>query len=101
VPGKDQRPIEHCQPDKAGVVQKVAEVRRDYLVHATQSNALDVVYILSNKRGVWIDGLKMLQKEGWTVVASQDLVLDAEQKDVSMAVDIAQVRALFCCSVCL
>jgi hypothetical protein len=56
------------------------------------------VYILSNeKRTAWMDGLKMLQKEGWTVVASRDLVLDAEQKDVSMAVDmeIARRAAVF------
>jgi hypothetical protein len=53
------------------------------------SNAtLDVLSILSNERGAWIDGLKMLQKDGWTAVASQDLVLDAEQKDASMAVDM-------------
>jgi hypothetical protein len=49
-------------------------------VHATQSNAtLDVLYILSNERGAWIHGLKKTpQKDGWAVVASQDLVLDAE-----------------------
>jgi hypothetical protein len=69
-------------------------VRRDYLVHATQRNAtLDVVYILSNEKGAWIDGLKkMLQKDGWTVAASQDLVLNAEQKDVGMAVDMEIAR---------
>jgi hypothetical protein len=92
--GKDQRFLARCWPDQAGVVRKVAEVRREYLVHATQSNAtLDVVYILSNEKGAWIDGLKKtLQKEGWTVAANQDLVLDAEQKDVSMAVNIEIAR---------
>jgi hypothetical protein len=97
--GKDKRFLARCWPDQAGVVRKVAEVRRQYLVHATQSNAtLDVVYILSNEKGVWIDGLKkMLHKDGWTVAASQDLVLDAEQKDVGMAVDmeIARRAAVF------
>jgi hypothetical protein len=39
----------------------------------------------------------MLQKDGWTVAASQHLVLDAEQKDVGMAVDmeIARRAAVF------
>ncbi|KAJ7892382.1 hypothetical protein B0H13DRAFT_2340173 [Mycena leptocephala] len=93
MPGKDERFLARCCPDQAGVVRKVAEVRREYLVHATQSNpTLDVVYILSNERGVWIDGLKkMLQKDGWTVAASQDLVPDAEQ-DVGMAVDMEARR---------
>ncbi|KAJ7919867.1 hypothetical protein B0H13DRAFT_2230817 [Mycena leptocephala] len=97
--GTDERFLARCWPDQAGVIRKVAEVRRQYLVHATQSNAtLDVVYILSNEKGRWIDGLKkMLQKDGWTVAASQDLVLDAEQKDVGMAVDmeIARRAAVF------
>jgi hypothetical protein len=99
VPGKDQRFLPRCWPDKAGVVGKVAEVRREYLAHATQRNAtLDIVYILSNEKGMWIDGLKKaLQKDGWTVAASQDLVLDAEPKDVGMAVDmeIARHAAVF------
>ncbi|KAJ7919880.1 hypothetical protein B0H13DRAFT_2319984 [Mycena leptocephala] len=77
APGKNQRKrfLARCWPDQAGVVGKVAEARRDYLVHATPRNAtLDV-----------------------TVAASQDLVLDAEQKGVSMAVDmeIARRAAVF------
>ncbi|KAJ7833396.1 hypothetical protein B0H13DRAFT_2240372 [Mycena leptocephala] len=78
APGKNQRFLVRCWPDQVGVVRKVAEVRREYLVHTTQSNAtLDVVHILSNEKG--------------------DLVLDAEQKDVSMAVDmeIARRAAVF------
>jgi hypothetical protein len=82
APGKNQRLIARYWPDQAGVVRKVAEVHREYLVHATQSNAtLDVVRPLE-REGAWIDGLKkMLQKDGWTVAGSQDLILDAEQKD--------------------
>jgi hypothetical protein len=80
APGKEEGFLACCWPDQAGIVRKVAEMHREYLVHATQSNAtLDVSYILSNERAAWIDGQKkMLQKEGWTVVASEDLVLDAE-----------------------
>ncbi|KAJ7919869.1 hypothetical protein B0H13DRAFT_1868089 [Mycena leptocephala] len=93
VPELELGAPEKQRSDQAGVVRRVAEVRREYLVHATQSNAtVDVVYILSNEKGAWIDGLKMLQKEGWMVVASQDLVLDAEQKAVSMAVDMEIAR---------
>jgi hypothetical protein len=64
APGKDLCFLARDWRNQAGVVRKVAEVRREYLVHATQSNAtLDVVYILSNERGAWIHGLKkMLQK---------------------------------------
>jgi hypothetical protein len=68
-------------------------------VHATQRNAtLDVVHILSKEEGAWVDGLKKtLQKDGWAVVASQDMALDAQQKDMSMAVDmeIARRAAVF------
>ncbi|KAJ7909103.1 hypothetical protein B0H13DRAFT_2192958 [Mycena leptocephala] len=90
VPGKDERFFARCLPDQAGVVRKAAEVRRDYLAHAIQSNAtLDVLYILTNEKSVWITALKkMLHEDGWKVTTSQDLVLDAEQTEVSMAVDM-------------
>ncbi|KAJ7816256.1 hypothetical protein B0H13DRAFT_2257990 [Mycena leptocephala] len=101
VPGKDERFLARCWPDEAALVRKAAEVRRDYLESARgmQSNAtLDVLYILTNEKSAWINALKKaLQQEGWTVATSQDLVLDAEQMDVSMAVDmeIARRAAVF------
>jgi hypothetical protein len=104
APGKDERFLERCWPDHAGIVKKAAEARRDYLAHAatfngTQSSAtLDVMYILTNEKSAWITGLKKaLQRDGWTVATSRDLVLDTEQRDVSMAVDmeIARRAAVF------
>ncbi|KAJ7442736.1 hypothetical protein B0H11DRAFT_2347743 [Mycena galericulata] len=95
VPGK--RFLARCWPDIATVVKKAAEVRRDYLAHgATDLNGtttrdvmLDVMYLLTNDKSKWIDEVKdAMSKDGWTVTTSQDLVLDAEQTDVSMAVDM-------------
>ncbi|KAJ7927715.1 hypothetical protein B0H13DRAFT_1970214 [Mycena leptocephala] len=96
APGKDERFLERCWPDHAGIVKKAAEARRDYLAHAatfngTKNNAtLDVIY-------------EALQRDGWTVATTRDLVLDhlalasTEQRDVSMAVDmeIARRAAVF------
>ncbi|KAF7350131.1 hypothetical protein MVEN_01315400 [Mycena venus] len=104
APGKDERFLARCWPDSPGVVRKAAEARRDYLalaenVNGTETSAtLDVMYILNNEKSQWIDELKRaLQLDGWTVVTSQDLVLDTEQTDVSMAVDmeIARQAAVF------
>ncbi|KAJ7124155.1 hypothetical protein C8R44DRAFT_916760 [Mycena epipterygia] len=55
---------------------------------------------LGELKSAWLGELKSaLRKDGWTTVAtSRELVLDAEQKDVSMAVDmeIARRAAVFC-----
>jgi hypothetical protein len=59
---------------------------------------LDTFYLLTNEKSAWIDEIKdALKRDGWTVATSQDLVLDAEQRDVSMAVDmeIARRAAVF------
>ncbi|KAJ6550098.1 hypothetical protein B0H19DRAFT_951655 [Mycena capillaripes] len=104
APGKDERVRGRCWPDHTEVVRKAAEARGDYLAHAqsvngTSSHAtLDVMYILTNEKSVWIDELLVaLQADGWTVSTSQDLKLDTEQTDVSMSVDmeIARRAAVF------
>jgi hypothetical protein len=104
APGKDERFLERCWPDHAGIVKKAADARRDYLAHAatfngTKNNAtLDVIYVLTNEQSAWITDLKeALQRDGWTVATTRDLVLDTEQRDVSMAVDmeIARRAAVF------
>jgi hypothetical protein len=57
-----------------------------------------VIYVLTNEQSAWITDLKeALQRDGWTVATTRDLVLDTEQRDVSMAVDmeIARRAAVF------
>jgi hypothetical protein len=58
-----------------------------------------VLYLLTNEHDEWLDVLKeILRKDGWeTVVTNHELELDAEQIDVSMAVDmdIARRAAVF------
>ncbi|KAJ7765678.1 hypothetical protein B0H16DRAFT_1661505 [Mycena metata] len=101
APGKDERFLERCWPDKERIVKKAADARRDYLAHAQggQSDAtLDVMYLLTNEKSAWIDELKhALAQDGWSISTSMDLVLDVEQTDVSMAVDmeIARRAAVF------
>ncbi|KAJ7504088.1 hypothetical protein B0H11DRAFT_2353118 [Mycena galericulata] len=91
VPGKDERFLTRCWPDVAGVVKKAAEARCDYLTHAASGNGthgdatLDVMYLLTNEKSSWIDGLKeTLGKDGPGA--------DTEQTDVSMAVDMEIAR---------
>ncbi|KAJ7701148.1 hypothetical protein B0H17DRAFT_199634 [Mycena rosella] len=98
APGKDERVLARCYPDVAGVVRKAAAARADHLAHAGHNATLDVLYVLTNERGAWLDTLKnALRDDGWRVAASADLVLDAEQVDVGMAVDmeIARRAAVF------
>ncbi|KAJ7461220.1 hypothetical protein FB451DRAFT_490693 [Mycena latifolia] len=93
APGKDERFLARCWPDLAGVVRKAAAARADYLAHTRDTGlgdgTLDVLYLLTNEKSAWLDELKgALRADGWTVATSQDLVLDTEQTDVSMAVDM-------------
>ncbi|KAJ7617873.1 hypothetical protein FB45DRAFT_1103153 [Roridomyces roridus] len=98
MPGREEKMFERCYPTRERVVEKLAEVRREYLTHAGNAT-LDTVYILTNEKGGWIEELREGPKEdGWMlVVSSQQLELDAEQLDVSMAVDmeIARRAAVF------
>jgi hypothetical protein len=99
-PDRIQRAMEHCSPGIDAILKKVLEARSDYL-HASQGGqqTLDVLYLLTNEHDEWLDVLKeILRKDGWeTVVTSHELELDAEQIDVSMAVDmdIARRAAVF------
>ncbi|KAJ7798475.1 hypothetical protein B0H14DRAFT_2906708 [Mycena olivaceomarginata] len=98
APGKDERFLARCWPDITDVVKKAADARREYLAHmerlnGTDSAVLDTFYLLTNEKSAWIEEIKdALQRDGWTVATSQDLVLDAEQRDVSMAVDMEIAR---------
>ena len=82
-------------------MQTIKNARRDYLAARVPgaATALDVMYILTNDHGEFIDRLKeTLRGDGWrTIVTSADLALDQEQIGVSMAVDmdIARQAAVF------
>ncbi|PPQ68117.1 hypothetical protein CVT26_005738 [Gymnopilus dilepis] len=51
---------------------------------------LDVLFIMSNDHTEWLDDLKRkFMKDGWArIITSRDLRLNAEQKEVSVAVDM-------------
>ncbi|KAJ7247579.1 hypothetical protein C8J57DRAFT_1240903 [Mycena rebaudengoi] len=84
----------HCWPDIDKIVSKARITRRDF----ARADELDAVYISTNEKGGWINEVKAaLGKDGWAVSSSQDLLLDAEQLGVSMAIDmeIASRAAVF------
>ncbi|EIW75013.1 hypothetical protein CONPUDRAFT_112946 [Coniophora puteana RWD-64-598 SS2] len=82
----------HCLPDDSEVVRRLREVRAEYRTGAgAGGRELSRVYVLSND-GAWaLEGLRgMLEADGWAdVLASRDLVLDAEQRYVDVGVDMA------------
>ncbi|KAJ7158781.1 hypothetical protein C8R46DRAFT_1110272 [Mycena filopes] len=97
-PDRIERAMEHCSPGTDAILKKVRDAREDYL-RASQSQTLDVLYLLTNEHDEWLDELEeALRKDGWsTIVSSHDLQLDAEQTEVSGAVDmdIARRAAVF------
>ncbi|KAJ7057393.1 hypothetical protein C8F01DRAFT_1151915 [Mycena amicta] len=100
-PQREEKAFRMCLPDVDGVVQRVAEVQREWLAHAAGGERvdLDLVYLLTNESGAFLDELvTALHTAGWqTVVTTRDLRLNTEQRDVSMAVDmeIAKRAAVF------
>jgi hypothetical protein len=74
----------HCLPDHTQITSKLHSLRE-------QHPGLKRVFILTNGWGWWLRGLESkLKEDGWEDVnGSLDLVLDAEQKHVGMAVDMA------------
>ncbi|KDR82465.1 hypothetical protein GALMADRAFT_87810 [Galerina marginata CBS 339.88] len=96
--------LARCLPSAASITHKVQMAREAYLQASPMpargslkpnrllrsKRPLDVLYIMSNDRTVWLDNLKdALRKDGWDrIVTSGDLKLNSEQKDVSVAVDM-------------
>lgn len=76
--------LEHCLPTHEQIVSKLHSLREEHL-------NLKRVFILTNGWGWWLRGLDTkLREDGWEEVkGSLDLVLDAEQRYVDMAVDMA------------
>ncbi|KAF9553966.1 hypothetical protein CPC08DRAFT_697169 [Agrocybe pediades] len=91
----------HCYPTDEFILEKIRNSKREYLAATKKGEhrTLDVLYFLTNDKTGWVDKLKdKFKSEGWhTIVATKDLQLDQEQKDVSMAVDmdIARKAAVF------
>lgn len=96
--------LARCLPSAVSIVQKVRAARKEYLNNPSFSapdsfvnvdsrhskRLLDVLYIMSNDGTEWLDDLKeLLRKDGWgRIVTGRDLKLNAEQKDVGVAVDM-------------
>ncbi|KAF7357420.1 hypothetical protein MSAN_01338000 [Mycena sanguinolenta] len=97
LPGDDPARLDtvlsHCLPTSAQIVKKIRDTREEY-VKAGSGRVLDVLYLLTNEHGEWLDELKgELAKAGWhTIVTTRDLKLDPEQEEVSMAVDMQFAR---------
>ncbi|KAJ7166373.1 hypothetical protein C8R43DRAFT_877989 [Mycena crocata] len=92
-PARIDKALAHCLPSLPQIVQKIADARAAY-VAAGEGRLLDVLYLLTNEQGEWLDELKeQLKSAGWyTLVTSRDLQLDTEQTDVSMAIDMQLAR---------
>ncbi|KAI5117565.1 hypothetical protein M0805_009643 [Coniferiporia weirii] len=82
--GRTDYYMAHCWPDVPAIVAKLAEVRAG-------NPELRRVYVLTNGWGWWVDELRAaLLKDGWDGLRSSlDVVVDAEQKYVAMAIDMA------------
>ncbi|KAF9258031.1 hypothetical protein L218DRAFT_878110 [Marasmius fiardii PR-910] len=91
---------DRCLPDTGAIVRKIRD-SRDAFIQSFQGQeiVLDTLYLLTNAKEKYLSGLKeILKGEGWhTIVTSKDLVLNAEQMDVNMAIDMELARraALF------
>jgi len=88
--------LERCYPTDEFIFNKIKTARDDYkkAAKAGEVRHLDVLFLLTNDKTDWVMNLKKeLSKDGWnTIVTTQDLELDQEQKDVGMAVDMDFAR---------
>jgi len=85
--------LQRCWPNKEYIRERVNEAWQAYKDSQTAPSTgreLPVLYIMSNDRTDWLNGLKEeFQQDGWRrVVLSRELELKPEQKDVSVAVDM-------------
>lgn len=94
TPEIEEHYFHRCLPSLEKIITKVRDVRADYAVAKTNAKELDIMFILSNEKGEWIEQLKTrLRDDGWTtIVTSADLILDKEQLGVDMAIDMDLAR---------
>jgi hypothetical protein len=88
--------LKRCYPTDDAIIDKIERSRYDYIQAAEPGEIrhLDTLFILTNDKTGWVDSMKpFLRNHGWhTIVTTQDLELDQEQKDVGMAVDMEYAR---------
>ena len=88
--------LKRCYPTDEAIIDKIEDSKYDY-IQATKPREpryLDTLFILTNDKTGWVNSMKpFLRTHGWhTIVTTQDLELDQEQKDVGMAVDMEYAR---------
>ncbi|KAG7088827.1 hypothetical protein E1B28_012782 [Marasmius oreades] len=86
---------ERCFPETEAMIKKIRESRDTFVKSFDgQDVVLETLYLLTNAKGEWLAALKEeLERDGWhTIVTSRDLVLNAEQMDVNMAIDMDLAR---------
>ena len=90
--------LRKCLPSIEQMVARTRQIRQEYS-HTKNGTRLDVLYLLTNEKGEWLDELrKAMTNEGFaTIRTSRDLQLDQEQMEVNGAVDseIARRAAVF------
>ena len=86
----------HCYPEHEDIVEKARRARDEYIRAAKKGEYryLDMLYLATNDHSEWLDKLKlMMRQSGWrTILTTQDLELDVEQREVGMAVDMELLR---------
>ncbi|KAH8107446.1 hypothetical protein DFH11DRAFT_1189477 [Phellopilus nigrolimitatus] len=82
--GREEYYMQHCWPDIPDIVAKLRTVR-------LERPGLRRVYVLTNGWGFWVDSLReALRVDGWEDLRSSlDVSVDAEQRYVAMAIDMA------------
>lgn len=83
--------LKRCLPTEAEILAKIKEVKLEWEKNdASERHELTSMYIMTNADKRWQDALKAkLFAEGWlTVVSINDLILDAEQTTVAVAIDM-------------
>ncbi|KAJ7228124.1 hypothetical protein B0H12DRAFT_232846 [Mycena haematopus] len=82
--------LQHCLPTPAQLAVRLHTVRREHAERHPGAAPLSRVYVLTNAWGWIVDSVrKELLRDGWDEVwGSGDIVLDAAQAGVGMAVDM-------------
>ncbi|KAJ7643537.1 hypothetical protein FB45DRAFT_277586 [Roridomyces roridus] len=82
--------LQHCLPTPAQLAARLHTVRAEHAARHPDRAPLSRVYVLTNAWGWFVDSVRReLVKDGWTEVwGSGDIVLDAAQAGVGMAVDM-------------
>lgn len=84
--------LERCLPEIPSIIKRIREMKEDFLrsAKAEESRRLRTIYVMTNDNSSWLDDLRLaLERDGWEIVlTTSDLLLNAEQKEVGVAVDM-------------